>query len=463
MELDIKEILSYYLFFIISGVAILIALFHMLYTRRSPTSMIVWFLLMVIVPYIFIFLYLLFGTRKNRFNKRKTNLNYHNAPHEEPFGYGSGKILQSNHISALTTNNNLHIYTDSNVVFMQFIQCLNEAKRSIKIGTYIFKYDDTTKEIIAILEKKQSQGVQVEILMDMVGSYHIFLFRAPLKKLKKLGAKIYFFAPPFIFDFLTKLNLRYHRKIYLIDDEILFSGGMNLSREYMGNQNSQNHWIDLMFKAQGDIVKYYVEVFNFDIAYVAKKPTSQTLLKSLNNSTYNQPLQIIPSGPDVNGDVLLEVILNAIYNAKKRIWIITPYFIPDETILQAIKIASSKGVDIKLITPFKSDHLVVDLARSSYIRQLQGYVDIILHSQKMIHAKAILFDDEAVLFGSSNLDYRSLLLNYEIVTISYFKEHIAAIEQWMQTLCKQGSHEFKPAGKIRKIFENSMRIFASQL
>ena len=433
----------------------------MLHTRRSPTSMIVWLLFMIIFPYIFILFYYFFGVRKHSSKNKKNSLNL-KKPSQSPSSHPIDRLILSHNIAPASSNNDLTLYTNSQEAYSAFMKALKSATKSIDLAAYVVKIDAVTEVIFAQLIKKSKEGVKVRLIIDAIGSYKLYLWQFPLRELRDAGVVIDFFAPIFSFKNITKLNLRYHRKIFIIDNQTLFSGGMNLSSEYMGETYEQDRWLDLMFEAKGDIVKSYVDVFSSDIAYIHNQET--ILLEPLQERVGEHLLQALPSGPDVKGDGLLEVILNSIYTAKSKIWIITPYFIPDEFILQAMKIASHKGVDVKIITPRRSNHAIADFARSGYIRNLYEFgIDVVLYEGKMIHAKAMLFDDETLILGSSNLDYRSLLLNYEIVTISYAKEHIKQMQAWMKSLIDAKHTRLRDAGRLRRIFENSARIFASQL
>jgi cardiolipin synthase len=173
---------------------------------------------------------------------------------------------------------------------------------------------------------------------------------------------------------------------------------------------------------------------------------------------------VVPSGPDIPTDALYEALLNAIYNAKERIWIVTPYFVPDENMIQALVIAHHKGVDVKLITPKNSDHLLADLARSPYMRELDEIgAEVVLYEGEMLHAKAILFDDLGGMVGSVNLDNRSLFLNYEVVTFVYSSQFIESIEGWMKVLMDHSSRGMKRPSKVREAVENIMKVFAPLL
>lgn len=172
----------------------------------------------------------------------------------------------------------------------------------------------------------------------------------------------------------------------------------------------------------------------------------------------------MPSGPDIEGDALFEALVDAINTATERIWIVTPYFLPDEILMHTLKIAKHKGLDIKLITPKQSDHFIADLSRSSYMRELEEIgIDLILYNGKILHAKAILFDSDTLMIGSVNIDNRSLLLNYEVVSFVYSKTIISEIEEWMQGFIANADTQMPEAFKLRRIAENFMRILAPQL
>jgi len=175
-------------------------------------------------------------------------------------------------------------------------------------------------------------------------------------------------------------------------------------------------------------------------------------------------IQVVPSGPDIDGDALFEALICAIYNATERIWIVTPYFVPATSLQQALIIAHHKGVDVKLITPYESNHFLANVVRSSYMRELmEAGVEVALYKGPLLHAKAILFDDSSAMLGSVNIDNRSLLLNYEVVSFAYSDSIISAVSGWMEKLLQDSQHEMKPAGTMQRLAENLMRIIAPQL
>lgn len=452
MNEQVNSIFSHIFFYhglvIFGELLIITVLVHMLYKRRSPTSIIAWLLSMILVPYISAVLYFIFGfrKRKNRYKKESIKLQ---------------KNRSISDITDITTNKQLLLYTDATKAYETFMHTIKETKSSIYISTYIFEYDSTTKKIIKELAKKAKEGVKVKILIDSLGSITLYLFQYGLKELRDAGAEVKFFMPIFEMPFRNYINLRNHRKIYIFDDTKVLSGGINLSNEYLGEKYNKKRWEDIMFLIEGSSVEHFFDVFASDWFYASQEKLS------FSNSSKNEGdifLQVVPSGPDMDQDTLYEMLLSAIYAAKEKIYIITPYFIPNNTLIQALIIAHHKGIDIKLITPKESNHTIVNLVRSSYMRELEeAGINIYQYNGSMLHAKAMLFDNECVVLGSVNFDNRSLLLNYEIATFVYSKTTINEIELWAQKLIQNSSFGTKEVSAPKRIFENLMRVLAPQL
>ncbi|HFD14299.1 MAG TPA: phospholipase, partial [Epsilonproteobacteria bacterium] len=233
--------------------------------------------------------------------------------------------------------------------------------------------------------------------------------------------------------------------------------------EYMGADDGKKRWEDLMYYLHGPAVTDFYSIFHNDWQYATKVLKKQDY-EHKRNYTGNHIVQIVPSGPDIPKDALYETLLNAIYNAQERIWIVTPYFVPDDNMVQALVIAQHKGVDVKLITPKVSNHLLADFGRSPYMRELNEIgVDVVLYEGAMLHAKAILFDSVGGMVGSANLDNRSLFLNYEVVTFVYSEEFIKNMEAWMINLMKNASQGMGKPSKFREAVENIMKVFAPLL
>jgi cardiolipin synthase len=373
-------------------------------------------------------------------------------------------ILEKNGIPAATKGNQYELITKDTEAYARLMNEIEKASISIELGTYVFNYDITTKKILDALTRKAREGIQVRLLLDVVGSFRSYIWQKNFQALRDAGGEVEFFIPILSRPFQGYINLRNHRKIYLFDRKRLLSGGMNLSDEYLGEESSTKRWDDVLYYLEGPAVFSFYEIFHNDWNY-ATGQSNQLELPSEEIETKGEHIvQVVPSGPDIPTDALYEGLLNTIYSCKKRIWIVTPYFVPDENIVQALIIAHHKGIDVKLITPKHSDHLIADLGRSPYMRELDEIgVDVILYEGKMLHAKAILFDDVGAMVGSVNIDNRSLFLNYEIVTFVYSSHFIDSIESWMKNLMENSTRGMEQPSKSREAVENMMKVFAPLL
>jgi len=462
LVIDWLSFLLYYGLVLLGELLIIAALVHMVYQRRTPTSMTAWMLAIILLPYLAVPLYFILGSRKRSQKKRKSAFLMHDTATSLPQGNPIDGILRSNGIPGPTSGNRLELIFDGSTAFETLIGAIGSAKRSIWISTYVFKKDDVTDAISDALIAKCREGVEVKLLIDALGSWQLYFTPLALNALRKAGAEVCYFMPILRMPFRNYINLRNHRKIYLFDHRTVLTGGMNLSAEYMGPEPDPERWEDLLFLTEGPAVYHYAEIFAADWAYAAEcEPPPIAMPQKGDGDTF---MQVVPSGPDVPGDALFEAIISAVFAAKERIWIVTPYFVPDASLMQALTIARNKGLDVKLITPRGSNHLLADLARSSYMRELEeAGIHVALYEGAMLHAKAILFDDLGAMLGSVNLDNRSLLLNYEVVSFAYSENIIDETEAWMIELLSRCTRNIRPAGKIRRFGENLMRIVAPEL
>jgi len=462
------QLLYTYIFVIFGGLLIFTAIGHILYQKRSPTSMISWMLAILFLPFIAVPLYFIIGIRKREPKHKKGFVEFHVPSSRDAYtldvsNHSILSILEKNGIPPATKGNNFELITSSTEAYEKLLYEIENTKYCIDICTYVFVFDKTTKVILEALTKRAQEGVKVRLLLDLVGSLGASFNQRGFKALKAAGGEVAFFVPVLKRPLQNYINLRNHRKIYLFDQRRLLSGGMNLSDEYMGEDDGTKRWEDLMYTLTGPSVDDFYSIFHNDWSYATKEKERRTCLTN-NIYTGEQIVQVVPSGPDIPTDALYETLLNAIYNAEERIWIVTPYFVPDDNMVQALVIAQHKGVDVKLITPKNSDHILADMGRSPYMRELDEIgVDVVLYEGEMLHAKAILFDSLGGMVGSVNLDNRSLFLNYEVVTFVYSQEFIESIETWMERLMQNATRGMEKPSKLREAVENMMKVFAPLL
>lgn len=453
--------LSFHIFFVI--VAQVTVVFHMLHLRRNHSAILAWLMVLMVFPYLAFVLYFVFGNRKTGQKNRKKILSLQNTTLKDISCLNPIETVMKHHsIFATTYKNKMMLYFDGVRAFELIMSEISSAKESIYISTYICSNDKTGRVILNALRDKALQGVDVKLLVDGVGAYKLYFNHHLLKTLRQAGVSVLFFNPILQNPLKNYLNLRNHRKIYIFDKQTVVSGGMNISEEYLGAKPSKKRWVDMLFRIEGEAVSPYINIFKADFEFAS----GETISIAAKNSAVTEEdlVQVVPSGPDVKSDALYEALLSAIYAATKKIWIVTPYFVPDDSILRALIIARHKGIDVKLITPYVSNHWIANIARGSYMRELkENGIEILLVSGTMLHTKAILFDDYAVMLGSVNIDNRSLFLNYEVVSFVYTKRVVVEVEQWIKELADAAVQKMKKASYMRIILENLMRIFSPQL
>lgn len=441
---------------------------HILYQRRSPQNLTAWLLTLLLLPFIGVLLYVVFGSRKFLYKHPKPPIEMQAislATPENELASHLNELLAANKIAGATNGNQVEIYQDANSAFSQFMQALEQAQSSIHLQTYIFELDATGTHILEALIRKARQGVEVRLLLDSVGSFSLYRNPNKLKELRQAGGQYAFFHPLLHSFFKSQINLRNHRKIYLFDQTNLLTGGMNLSSEYLGVEKLSHHyWIDLMFKIQGPCTFHYQNLFNQDWHYATAETLPAPTLPKPQQFLNGDIIQAVPSGPDIASDALFETLLQSIYLAKESIQIVTPYFIPDSSIMNALIIAIKRGVKVTLITPLTSDHLIFDLGRGSYMRELSEIGAAVFYYQpSMLHAKLVIIDQNAMMIGTANFDYRSLFINHEIVNFIYAKPLITQMQLWLETLLKQSQPYQLNNNRLKRLFENLTRIIAPVL
>ncbi|HZF71024.1 phospholipase D-like domain-containing protein [Sulfuricurvum sp.] len=453
--------ISLYIVFI--AFAQTVTMLHMLYLRRNHSTILAWFMVILMFPFPAFILYFIFGNRKVRQKSKKSTLVLHKLHQPDTAALNPIEtVLASHEIAGTTVCNDIQLYFDGVDAYNALLHEIRNAKESIWISTYILHNDSTAKVILEALTQKASEGLDVRILIDAVGSYGLYIWQRPLREFKNAGGKAVFFMPILEHPLRNYINLRNHRKIFLFDERVALAGGMNLGKRYMGSKPEKKRWIDMIFRLEGDAVFPYSEIFLADFTYASGE--MKTAVKRVIACSERNAIQVVPSGPDMSSDALYEALLSAIHSAHRRVWIVTPYFVPDETILRALIIAKHKGVDVKLIAPYTSDHWITDIGRSSYMREAEeNGLEVLLYQGNMLHTKAVLLDDYAVMLGSVNIDNRSLFLNYEVVSFVYSKPVIVQMDEWVNTLITHSLSGMTKGSKKRVILENFMRIFSPQL
>ncbi|SHL34086.1 cardiolipin synthase [Desulfatibacillum alkenivorans DSM 16219] len=442
-----------------------LVLAHILMTRRSPPSTLAWLMAIIFVPVLGVTLYLLFGGRKTQHMIESKPLLPEPEQTIDSGELAPGAYIQNKRHGVFRpyAKNSTVLLSDGVHAFHETIRLIEEAQESVYLATFIMGKDRTGSWLIEALAAKASQGVRVRLLMDALGSMKIN--RRFTRHLTAAGGKVDFFMPMMRLPFRGRANLRNHRKILTVDGRSAIVGGMNLAHEYMGPKMAPGRWLDMAMMVEGPVVANLETVFRSDWKFASGETLPESVIPPWENSDRRQAtLQVIASGPDVKGDSLRDSLLTWIFKAETRAWIVTPYFVPDELLVQALSIAARRGVDVRIIIPRRSNHLMADLARAAYLTYLQeAGVSVMLYQPGMLHAKAIIVDDTVAVVGSANMDMRSLLLNYEVALAIYTPAVIREVDAWMGWLLSHCLPRQTKASPFKELAYGLGRIFAPLL
>lgn len=443
----------------------LIFLADLLRQRRSPTSTLAWLMAILLIPYVGVPLYLLLGGRKLRRMAGRKSPIYHAAGTSADDATSLARLLNWYGLPGAKPGNKVELVSSGVEAFDRILKMIDQAHSTIDITTYILGLDQGGQELVDRLASRAAAGVRVRLLVDGVGSWRVR--RSNVKPLTDAGGETAFFMPMLRLPFRGRPNLRNHRKLIVIDGRLALAGGMNLAWPYIG-RTPEGLWQDVSLVVEGPVVSDLAAIFTSDWAFATKsRPTPPTppVAREIPLSAENRGVvQVVASGPDVAGDPLYEAILLLIFSARKRIWIVTPYYVPDEMLSKALVLAARRGVDTRLIIPAHSNHLTADLARASYIRDLHNAGGkVLLYTPEMLHAKAVVLDDSLAMIGSANMDMRSLFLNYELALFVSSAREIDAIALWTEELATRATPELPLAGWGRVLAENVVRLLSPLL
>ncbi len=432
--------------------------------RRPPTATIAWLLAIVLVPYIGVPLYLFLGGRKiHNLAARKSHIKLPTVAVQMALS-SMERLLLAHDVPPATRNNRFLLHQTGEDSYSALVDLIETATRSIYISIFILHPDRVGQDIIERLARRAAEGLTVRLLLDGVGSMHTH--RSALAPLVEAGGRFAFFMPVLHRPFRGRSNLRNHRKIVISDERRVLAGGANIAAEYMGSGPGSGRWPDLTFTLEGPAVIHYANLFRSDWGFasgewmITIQPPEVPSAASCGEAT----VQVVPSGPDVPGDPLYDALLTVAFSAHQRLWIVSPYFVPDDALCRALILAVHRGVDVQILVPERSNHRIADIAGRSYLREIADEGGTVLfYRSGMLHAKAVLMDQDLAILGSANIDLRSLLLNYEVGALIYSAAHIEAIQDWITGLA-DGSHVgVGEAGRLRELAEGVARLLAPQL
>ncbi|MGJ7910346.1 cardiolipin synthase [Neobacillus sp. LXY-1] len=399
--------------------------------NRHPTQTITWLVVLGSFPLVGFIFYLLFGRnyRKEKMFRKKYFLDKQafltvegeddprNEEKRKLMGEHQGTLFtlaQKLGNSPISFDTATKVLTNGEETFRHIIAELKRARHHIHLEYYIVRHDQIGQEIKNILIEKAREGVKIRFMFDAVGSWK--LSSAYIHDLKNAGIEALPFGPVKLPFLNNKFNFRNHRKIIVIDGTVGFVGGLNIGDEYLGRDKDIGFWRDTHLMLRGEAVRTLQLIFLQDWYYMTNHSflTAEYLSPQVDDRSHGG-VQLIAGGPDNEWSVIKNIFFSMISTAKKSVWIASPYFIPDEDIFSAIKIAALSGIDVRLLVPNRPDKRIVFHASRSYFPELlEAGVKVYEYERGFMHSKIVIVDGELASIGTSNMDMRSFHLNFEV-------------------------------------------------
>lgn len=452
------------------GLVVYVISSHARRQRRHPSAAIAWVVSLLFMPYVALPLYLLIGSRKVRTTQTPPSVKVDTSTRSAL----STQRTSFQHLAAAmglaspASYQALNIHEDGEAARQALMSVIQEATHSLDVCTFLFGRDCLGNEVSEQLMRRARDGVRVRLLVDGIG---VYLGGHPdLKRLAQAGVAVALFVSPFSSALPGRTNLRNHRKMAIADGQRVWSGGRNLAAEYFVGDplipGKRSPWVDLSFDCRGDMAQQTQARFDQDWRFAT--PTWAHPAQAPPPLTPPAPgtavAQLIASGPDQADDTLYSLLVSSCFSAKTRIVAVTPYFLPDATLLMALTLAARRGVAVDLVLPRRSNHRLADLARPSAMRDMVMAGARVWLLPHMIHAKGVIVDDQLALVGSANLDDRSMFLNYELM-FAFFETHdVQRFALWMERQ-RLGASLYQPPkpSVLREFLEGLIRWVAFQL
>ncbi|MGJ8684453.1 MAG: cardiolipin synthase [Nonlabens sp.] len=475
---------------IVNYIVAISAAFFLIKSNQNPRKTVSSLLFLVALPFLGLGIYYFFGLeyRKSKIFKRKDlnaneliqnwNKRLHISEddldkYEETFlvdRLKMVKLLRHNQTAPLTLRNNLKVLFNGRNKFDELFKDIKNATNHIHLEYFIICDDHIGLEVINLLIEAANRGVEVRIIYDSVGSD---ISRKTKRKMTDAGIEYQSFMPVLFSKFTRKANYRNHRKIFIIDGSIGYIGGVNISDDYVNEPINYNdtYWRDTHLRIEGHAVKSLQAQWLLNWYFVKNQKDDYEVPKAYFpeiDIAENKAVQIAASGPDTDWANIMEALFIAINTAEECVYITTPYFIPNEAILTSLKSAARSGVEIHIMVPKKGDSWAARYASRSYFEELlESGIHVHWYCRGMLHAKTMVVDQLFATIGTSNMDYRSFDINFEINALIYDDDiAIELNEQFQKDLeyCEEVLPDlwFK-RDKMNKFKESFCRLWAPLL
>ncbi|MBE0603872.1 MAG: cardiolipin synthase [Deltaproteobacteria bacterium] len=450
--------------------------------RRHPSATLAWMLAIIFVPLVGVPLYYLIGVRRIRRHIRAKiaatssiayPLDHRISPLDLPTAVAEqcGRVLKATGTPPPVSGNRVTFLTRGDDAYDAVHTLIAGAKEHIHAEFFILDSDVVGKRFIQALAARAKEGIRVRLLLDDIGSWRAL--RRLMGPLRDAGGEIAAFLPALPLQRRRSAHLRNHRKLLIADGRKAFTGGMNIGKKYMGPRVTKGQWKDLSVRIEGPAVSDLQALFLDDWAYATDQAEPHgNFFPELPAFTGGNPspciLQVATSGPDRATQPIYQGVFTAFTAARRRIWIETPYFVPDEGIMAALRNAALRNVDVRLIVPASSDLRLVSYAGRSYFNELLSVgIRIFLYRPTNLHSKVLIIDDDVAGVGSPNVDIRSFFLNFELGLFLYDYHRVEELADifredlsWSDEVDPEA---FARRSRTQRLLEDSCRILSPVL
>ncbi len=463
--------------FLVAHWLIVIAVSLRVMSRRLPVgTSLAWLAVVYSVPFGGAAAYLVLSGQRldDRWRKRHTAAERASEPmlraardcvHAVALPAGSTGQLLSREVTgtlevAALSSNSLALLSESGSFFDALIADIDAAEESGRFAFYIWQDGGRSDDVVAAVLRAQGRGVRCRVLVDAYGS-RAFLKGGARARLADAGVDVVAALPT---SLRRRLDIRYHRKNVVIDDRVAYTGSQNLvDPRFFKQAAGVGRWVDAMVRMEGPAVSLLARLFEVDWAADAKSSFETTTIHAAHGAAPGSVVQVVPSGPAPLPDVIRRLTLTAIYSAQRTLTITTPYFVPDDAVLTALRSAAAAGIVVTLIVPAENDSFLVRHASaSSYEDVLTSGIRIYEYSGGLLHTKSLVVDGEVTLFGSVNLDMRSFWLDFEISLFIYDKgfaqEMMTLQQQYIERSIALDAEAWRSRPERNRLLENAARL-----
>lgn len=430
-----EHLLTLHVLFVVLGLTAYVISTRSLQLRRHPSAAIAWVVALVLLPYTALPLYLIFGIRKIKVHPEPVKPSViPSSISADTLTARTQQLANIMNLPPASTYYQMNLHQDGEQALAALYNMIEKAQHSIDICTFILARDELGEDIVQRISQRVRDGIRVRVLVDGVGIY--LGGRHNLKALSAAGIEVALFVPPLYSPLRGRTNLRNHRKLLIADQTWMWTGGRNLAAEYFIGEPLQSPrtppWLDLSLDLQGPLAQQVHAQFEQDwyFAEHGALPTQTIAPAALTTGVQNG--QLIACGPDQRDDTFYTLLISGFFTARQRIQAVSPYFVPNSSLLMSLSLAARRGVTVDLVLPARSNHHLADIARHRSLRELTAAGARIWMQPRMNHAKAVVIDDELAFVGTANLDERSLFLNYELMLAIYDQADVSSIAHWIE-------------------------------